>query len=373
MTLSKKIIIILPFFTLGGAETQAFHVAYGFKKAGHRVTVVAFQQKNGLLIEKLEEAGIEWKESSYDLSLIHQKGTKKFSELLKYGFFLRKMKPDYLFPFTYYPNILTSAIWRITGAKKCFWNQRGKEELNVNMIERIAIKAKPNYLANAIVCADFIAKRHSFSSNVIRVIPNAVQPSNPLKSKSEWQIELNLSSKDFVCIMVANYFSEKKHDFLLKGWKSFIETYPELNARLILVGYSPTEYGETSVKALAFDLKLYDSLRFIQSSNDISGLLQIANAGILISSSEGCPNTVLEYMSAGIPAIVSDIPATREIFSENYPLFVDLENIETLVQAIEKCTNSEFNEVILKENLQLIKERFTLPVLEEAYNKLVEQ
>ena len=78
----SNILFILPFFTLGGAETQAFNVAIFLKKKGYTVSFLAFEKKNGKLLNKLEENYIDWKLSSYNLNAIHQSGVKKFVDLI---------------------------------------------------------------------------------------------------------------------------------------------------------------------------------------------------------------------------------------------------------------------------------------------------
>ena len=370
-SLRKNILIVLPFFTLGGAETQALHVAKAFKKARHNVTIIAFEKKNGELIDKLNEFDIDWAECTYNLSLVHTKGLKKVIELLSFIRFLRTFKPDYIFPFTYYPNILCSAVWRFTGAQMCFWNQRGMESLNPILIERLAKASKPNYLANAKTCAEFIAKRHHFDVNQVNVIPNAVHPSPPAISKDKLASELSLSVNNFTCIMVANFFPEKNHTYLLNGWKLFTEKYPQKNPKLFLVGYSPAVSDIEKIKALAYDLRLQDSLHFISSYNDIPALLQSMQVGILTSSSEGCPNTVLEYLYAKIPAIISKISATEELFDHNYPLFVDLNNEHSLYLALEKCLDEKFRNEISDKNVHIIKNKYNRAQLEESYLNLL--
>ena len=77
----SNILIILPFFTLGGAETQAFNLAKGLKIKGFNVTVIAFEEKNKKLILKLEEAEISWDVAKLDLSIVHSKSKFKFIQL----------------------------------------------------------------------------------------------------------------------------------------------------------------------------------------------------------------------------------------------------------------------------------------------------
>jgi glycosyltransferase involved in cell wall biosynthesis len=60
-------------------------------------------------------------------------------------------------------------------------------------------------------------------------------------------------------------------------------------------------------------------------------------ADVLVSASrfEGMPNAVMEAMALGCPAVVSDIPAHREILDEESALFVDAEDPRSLAAALE--------------------------------------
>jgi glycosyltransferase involved in cell wall biosynthesis len=366
----KRIAIILPFLTLGGAETQALNVVTGLKNAGVDVKIFAFSEKNGSLKKKLDEENIPFELFNYDLNWIHQKGIKKISGLISVIKQLRSFKPNHLFPFTYYPNIVISSIWKLTGAQSCYWNQRGMERIPVNAIEKLAIKMKPSYLSNSISGAKFISNRHQKDSNSVKVISNGVVIKEPQKTKEQWKTQLQLNESDLCYVMVANLYPEKNHDYLLGGWKTFCSENEGLSLKLILVGYSSQEIGLLRIKSKAYDLNL-NNIIILDSSNDISGLLQICNAGILTSESEGCPNAVLEYMHWNKPAIVSKIDATEEIFDKNYLLFCDLKDPQTLVQALNNSLNSETMTNLTIENKQIIKERYSVSRLIQEYLDLL--
>lgn len=366
----NNVAIVLPFLTLGGAETQAYNVAISYKKNGFYVRVFAFEEKNGLLKTKLKEAGISVELLNYDLNLIHQGGIQKLLGLFRVIKSFRRYNPDVILPFTYYPNVVTGAIWKLTGAKACFWNQRGMERIPINAIEKIAIKMKPKYLSNSKAGAKFIGKRHGFTEKQVKVIKNGIIVSQPIKTESEWRIELGISSEDLCYVMVANLYPEKNHGYLLEGWSKFCDLNPTISLKLILVGYSSKEIGLFSVKAKAYDLHLKNVI-FLNSTNDISGLLQICSIGILTSESEGCPNSVLEYMYWRKPAIVSKIDATIEIFGNDYPLFCDLNDIESLVSVLNKTLNNSLTNRISINNKIKIDSDYTIESLTENYLKLL--
>jgi glycosyltransferase involved in cell wall biosynthesis len=68
-----------------------------------------------------------------------------------------------------------------------------------------------------------------------------------------------------------------------------------------------------SLTALAADLKLDGTVRFVGYVSDVSGLLGAADVSVFSSRSEGCPNAVLESMAAGLPVAGTDIEGIREV------------------------------------------------------------
>lgn len=364
MKQKQNIGIIVPFFSLGGAEKQAFYVAKIYKQKGFNVTVLAFENKSGYLIEQLQKYKIVHEFIPFDLNLIHHGGFKKVIELLKVALFFRRFKFDYLLPFTYYPNVVCNAIWRLSGVKKSFWNQRGLESIPINAIERIAIKMKPSYLANANVCADFIASRHGLSSSAVKIIKNGIE--EPLLIEDD--NFKALTQDKLVFVMVANFYPEKKHELLLSAWQKATSNDPD--KLLVLVGYSPNEIFLLKAKALAYDLNI-TNVHFLSSSDNIPALLRVSDVGVLITEKEGCPNSVLEYMLNKMPAIVSSIPATKEIFDADYPLFCNLDNEDGLINCIQKCFDDRFRSDIGEQNYHKVLENYSLDHLADNYLALV--
>lgn len=367
--MSNNILFILPFYTLGGAETQAFNIALTLKEKGYKVSFFAFEKKNGKLIEKLEEHHISWKLSTFNLHSVHQPGLKKLFDLFKVVKEVRSFSPDFLMPFTYYPNIVISSIWKLTGAKKCFWNQRGLEHNGFSIVEKIAKKMKPEYIGNSKACTNYIENRHQLNKDSLQVIHNGIELIEPKNDTNYWIKLTQKEEGELIYTMVANFYPEKNHFFLLKAWKIFTEKHLDKKLKLVLIGYIPSEHHFNKIKTFAFDYQITNIL-FLPSTNDVAGLLKVSDYGLLTSSSEGCPNSVLEYMLNQKLAIISKIPATEEIFPDNYPFFCDLGDSNTLVNCFENSLNHYLVDKSVKENHQLVVEKFNMKSLVDKYDEL---
>lgn len=66
------------------------------------------------------------------------------------------------------------------------------------------------------------------------------------------------------------------------------------------------------------------------------------DVGVLCSRREGCPNIILEFLSAGVPAVVSDIPSNLELVEPGETALVSrLEDVESLADCILKILENK--------------------------------
>ncbi|MBU0762156.1 MAG: glycosyltransferase family 4 protein [Candidatus Altiarchaeota archaeon] len=81
---------------------------------------------------------------------------------------------------------------------------------------------------------------------------------------------------------------------------------------LLIVGDGPQR---KELEKTIEDLRLQSHVRLLGECNKetVREILQISDYYLQTSASEGMSNSILEAMSTGLPAIVSDIPANREI------------------------------------------------------------
>jgi glycosyltransferase involved in cell wall biosynthesis len=103
----------------------------------------------------------------------------------------------------------------------------------------------------------------------------------------------------------------KRLDLLLHAWgRARARLAPD--ATLELAGYGPERQP---LEALARNLGLGDSVRFLGQLSEDALLQAYRRATIFVSISlaEGLPNSVLEALACGVPALLSDIGPHREI------------------------------------------------------------
>lgn len=131
-----------------------------------------------------------------------------------------------------------------------------------------------------------------------------------------------------VFLSAARLAAQKRLDRLLRAMALLRLELPE--ARLILVGEGPEE---EALKALVRELGLDRHVTFAGLQPEAWSWIKAAQIFVSASAEEGHPNAVLEAAAAGIPMVLSDIPAHRDAAGDG-ALYVDADDPAALAGAL---------------------------------------
>lgn len=138
----------------------------------------------------------------------------------------------------------------------------------------------------------------------ITQLPNGVETDSiPVKADYALNDEVRL-------IFVGRLHQQKGLDVLLAAFQQVIRKYPSLNVRLQLLGDGPLRHD---LRALSEQLGIALQVDFLGMTGKVFEYLQKADIFILPSRAEGHSNALLEAMAAGLPVVVSDIPANLDV------------------------------------------------------------
>jgi glycosyltransferase involved in cell wall biosynthesis len=117
-----------------------------------------------------------------------------------------------------------------------------------------------------------------------------------------------------IFVSIANLRPVKSHSTLVSAANLLLKKLPD--ALYLILGEGPV-VQEQLTKQID-ELKLHGCVRLMGAQPDVRPWLAAANIGIITSLSEGSSNSLLEYMAAGLPTVVSEIPANRELAQAVY-------------------------------------------------------
>lgn len=187
-----------------------------------------------------------------------------------------------------------------------------------------------------------LLEKKGYEEKKIILLPNAVNTDRFFpNSKREISKATTHYNFKLLGLFVGRLVPEKGLDMLLEAWVKAFNT--DDNAGLIIVGE-----GELDQK-LKNKVKLYGRTHQIflpGPTENVEQYLNIANYGVLPSLYEGLSNTLLEYMSSGLPVIGSRISGTEDVIahSKNGWLYTS-GNTRELIQCLIELKNKNAKEL----------------------------
>ncbi|WP_283672583.1 glycosyltransferase family 4 protein [Clostridium perfringens] len=179
------------------------------------------------------------------------------------------------------------------------------------------------------------------------------------KAKRE---ELNFSNDDFIIIMIADLNKNKNQIQLIKAMEIIKKKYDDI--KVMIVGKGPMEeYLYKEIKERNLD----DSIKLLGYREDINELINISNAGILLSYREGLPRNVMELMACGKPIIGTNIRGIRDLIKDGINGYlVNVNDIKDTANKIEKLyINSKETKIMSEKSIEYIQNYSIDKILED--------
>lgn len=308
--LRTRIVMVLGSLDLGGSERQALLVARHLSAGqGADVRVWALRGEPGRAARLCDAEGLPWRCLGLEWPASRP---GRLREAARFAAALRRERPGLVLGYTWLPNVLCGLAWKASGAGTFVWNQRDEGRfLTRGALHRLAVQATPWFLCNNEPGREFLAATYGVAPDRLRLVRNGVALPPPGEGREEWRARMGIEGGRLAAVMVASVHPHKDHATLLRAWRAVLDgAAPGPPPVLLLAGRS---YGfEEPLKALAFDLGLGDSVRFLGEVEDVAALLNAADLCVHAAHREGLPNAVLEAMAAGLPVAATDLPGIRD-------------------------------------------------------------
>lgn len=195
----------------------------------------------------------------------------------------------------------------------------------------------------------------------LRLIYNGVSTSDCAERSNtdELRSRFGIDVEDVVFVVVANLIPYKGHADLIKAFGS-VKNRMDCNWVLLVVGEDRGILDD--LRSLAFSEGISSNVRWLGARNDVDRILSICDVGVLCSHEEGFSNALLEYMSAGLPVIVTDVGGNSEVVvSKLNGEVVPVKDVQSIGGSILKLTtNKKIRDLMGIESKKIILDRFTL-------------
>ena len=361
----------------GGAEKQAIILANYIKaNVSKHVSFLAFGE--GKTIRKLlDKEQIQYKIFNFN----HD--ASKFKKLLAYYklvMFIRQLEPDVLLPYVLESNKIIAQIWKFTGAKFAFWNQRdGGRKLFGSKNENKIIRGTSSIISNSFEGSVKLSEIYKIPESRVTIINNGVIINNSIVHKNDYHTQFTIDKKRPLVSMIATISNYKDHITLLNAWHLVIKHFEDLKLFppfLVLVGRKAETYD--NLRLLAFDLNLSNHIGFTDyvSPNNVKDIISQSLFCVFSSNLEGCPNGVLECMEQGKVVIGTNISGVVQALGNKYnsQCLSEPNNAEDLASKIISLYEKPSLLVEIGQyNKQRINTDFSVKKMAEAHLELISQ
>ena len=367
-----KIFYFIDALNIGGSEMQAVQTAVRMAARGHRL-VFGCLHLNGPLLNVLKEHGIETIEFNPGSSLLSFSALK---QILRLSTYIRRNDFDVVHNHDLYSNLMGVPAARLAGVPTVISVQRDLSDFdwysprNRQILRWIQRKSHRVIVNSHAIKAGML--RDGFPPEKVIVLHNGVTTDHYLTGPERREALLpNFRPEHFVVTMVANmHVASKGHKVLIDAVSILCTEFPRLRIAMIGDGKLRSDF-----EAYVEQLRLCDFFLFLGHRRDVSAVLNCSDAGVLPSLSEGFPNSVLEYMAAGLPVVASQVGGIPELVENGMNgILVPPNDSKALASGLadlmrDRCRSSLYG----KNGRQLMQKQFTFTKLVERLELLYDE
>jgi glycosyltransferase involved in cell wall biosynthesis len=347
-----KIVHIVYSLEMGGAEILVAQLCRLQRANGHDVSVVAYSNL-GTLGESLIAEG-------FTVQVLGEAPLAK--TFLRFITELRRLRPDVVHCHNPAPTLQAAIPARIAGAKCIVSTRHSLVAPPYNKGEEIAYNITARFcdwivgICDA-TCDNLRQTPGALRDRIVRVY-NGVDPVEPAEPPAK---------DGFTLLFVGRLAPVKNLSTLIRAAALAIPRLPQL--RLWVVGHG---HERDSLEALVNELGIAANVTFWGERLDVAGFFAAADVYCMSSVSEGLPMSLLQAMSVGVPAIVTDVGGMAEVVrNANSGLTPPVGDPAAMAEAILQLASDTALQSSFAENARsAYHENFTLDRMDQAYMNL---
>ena len=348
----------------GGAETQLVRIAATLQRRGWKVGIITMLPSS-TVPETIREEAIPWVECSGPRSrMLWQTPWQIIRQLLRW-------RPTILATFNYPADACGRVCGRIALVPTIV-SAVGTTRIKNALRRQFYHWTEPLIamtVANSNAAATAMTRQGILHAEKTRVIPNGMLLDQfpHQAARAEVRAALGVGDRDFLWLAVGNLRPAKDYPTLLEAAAWCSAARPGFRLKIVGGGAGAdlkiaedAPYAD-GLRKRAQALGLDGTVEFLGSRGDVPRLLKAADAFVLSSAWEGLPNTLMEAMASGLPAVATDVGDVRELVEEGGSGFVvppgDPQALATRMLAMMTLGEAAMQDMGAK-GMQRIRERY---------------
>lgn len=314
--MKPAVLQLIDSFHQGGSERQALQLTRLLAESGKFRVHLACLSPEGSLRATIEDLGLG-EIPSFPLNSFYDANAVR--QLRRFVQWLKSSDIDIIHTHDFYTNVFGmagGALARLPVRVASMRETAGMRTSTQKKVQQVAyslahhVVANSNAVKQTVIAAGTPAEKITVVYNGLdsaRLIPRVT-------SRGEILSLLGLrldENRRFVSIVANMRHEVKDYPMLLRAARRVVDAEPE--AAFLLAGE-----GELtdSLRALAAELGVEQSTYFLGRCERVAELLNVSEICVLSSKAEGFSNSILEYMAAGRPVVVTNVGGASELVTE---------------------------------------------------------
>ena len=347
-----KIIHIVYSLEMGGAEILVAQLCRLQREHGHDVSVIAYSNL-GTLGEQLVAEGFS----------VEVLGEAPFSKtFLRFVSAFRRLRPDVVHCHNPAPTLQAAIPARLAGTRSVLSTRHSLVAPPYNVSEERAFNFVARFCNWVVGICDATCEnlRHTPGAhrNKIVRIYNGVDPVETIPAASRPEKE------GPTLLFVGRLAPIKDLATLIRATAIAIQRVPDLH--LWVVGHGAER---DRLDAVVAELGIGENVTFWGERLDVAGFFSAADIYCMSSLSEGLPMSLLQAMSVGVPAIVTDVGGMAEVVrNSNAGLTTPVGDPDAMADAIvQLASNPELRHALAENARNAYGRNFTLERMDASY------
>lgn len=377
--MKPAVLQLIDSFHQGGSERQALQLTRLLAESGKFRVHLACLSPEGTLRATIEDSRLG-EIPSFPLNSFYDANAVR--QLRRFVQWLKSSDIDIIHTHDFYTNVFGmagGALARLPVRVASMRETAGMRTSTQKKVQQVAyslahhVVANSNAVKQTVIAAGTPAEKITVVYNGLdsaRLIPRVT-------SRGEILSLLGLrldENRRFVSIVANMRHEVKDYPMLLRAARRVVDAEPE--AAFLLAGE-----GELtdSLRALAAELGVEQSTYFLGRCERVAELLNVSEICVLSSKAEGFSNSILEYMAAGRPVVVTNVGGASELVTEGETgyLVASGDDAGMASRIISLLADPARAKAMGENGKQVVKEKFSceaqLARTEELYERLLKR
>lgn len=358
-----RVLQIIPTLDRGGAEKQLTLLAAGLPRDQFEVHVALLTRAGPYLATlRQEEIPVFEVRKSWKIDPFAYHRLKRH---------IRQLRPDIVHTWLFAANSYGRQAAFSAGVKTVIAGERCVDEWKTSAalrVDRLLAKRTARIVTNSNGVKEFYVARGIPAEKFV-VIPNGIPlPGSPLLTRDTALEACGVEAEDFVIGAVGRLWPQKRQKDLI--WAAHLLEEAGHRVKLLIIGDGPQRWRLERYASQVFQ---HDrTVKFLGHRDDVASIVPHLDCFWLASGYEGQSNALMEAMSCGVPAVVTDIPGNRDlVVPDETGLLVAVGDRAGFTKQTHRfIENPELRSRLARNSQQRMHEQFSVQLMIERHSEL---